>query len=177
MQPPSVVYCDIIFWYTWKMLLNMPFSMSVLMQQREWNITRVLIFGASFSRCYSTHVTPRSVFARLSSLMSFLEEENLSDFVRERVVSCSTHAQISNELQAYYPGQRGLSEASVRRFCASHEITRRYNLSDEDVFKSVAVAVKEVHRDRSNNRTRPNLIKWLLCRLGLHTAVIRCTAI
>ena len=39
------------------------------------------------------------------------------DFVRKRVEEGNSHAVISEELQTMFPGLRGLSERSVRRFC------------------------------------------------------------
>ena len=39
------------------------------------------------------------------------------DFVRKRVEEGNSHAVISEELQSMFPGLRGPSERSVRRFC------------------------------------------------------------
>ena len=55
-----------------------------------------------------------------------------------------THAQIAVELQARYPGERGFSERSVRRFCASHGITSSSGLSDLHLDKVVASGIAKV---------------------------------
>ena len=48
------------------------------------------------------------------------------DFVRDLVVTQGkTHSQVSLLLQEAYPGKRGLSSRSVRRFCLKNGITRK----------------------------------------------------
>lgn len=55
-----------------------------------------------------------------------------------------THAQIAEELQARYPGERGFSARSVRRFCSNHGITSSSGLSDRHLDKVVASGIAKV---------------------------------
>ena len=71
------------------------------------------------------------------------------DFVRERISKGVTHSAISQELQQLYPGVRGLSERSVRRFCEERQILRRCPLTTEELEDCVAVAVSEHPRFHS----------------------------
>ncbi|XP_062499233.1 uncharacterized protein LOC134176583 [Corticium candelabrum] len=66
------------------------------------------------------------------------------DFVRKRVEEGNSHAVISEELQTMFPGLRGLSERSVRRFCTDRGISRRCSLTKEELERCVSDAVSEV---------------------------------
>ena len=67
------------------------------------------------------------------------------DFVRDLVVTQGkTHSQVSLLLQEAYPGKRGLSSRSVRRFCLKngiHAQNRRSNEELEDYTKEVVARV------------------------------------
>ena len=54
------------------------------------------------------------------------------------------HQQISEELKALYPGVRGLSARSVRRFCDEQHIHTTSRLSDEDLDRVVSSSVAKV---------------------------------
>lgn len=58
-----------------------------------------------------------------------------------------THAQIATELQARYPGERGFSARSVRRFCANYGITASSGLSDDHLDKVVASGIAKVSQN------------------------------
>ena len=56
------------------------------------------------------------------------------DFVRDLVVmQGKTHSQVSLLLQEAYPGKRGLSSRSVRRFCLKNGIHAQNRLSNEEL--------------------------------------------
>ena len=56
------------------------------------------------------------------------------DFVRDLVVTRGkTHSQVSLLLQEAYPGKRGLSSRSVRRFCLKNGIHAQNRLSNEEL--------------------------------------------
>lgn len=55
-----------------------------------------------------------------------------------------TQREISEELKTMYPGVRGLSVRSVRRFCEKHNIHSTSLLSDEDLDKVVCSSVAKV---------------------------------
>ena len=56
------------------------------------------------------------------------------DFVRDLVVmQGKTHSQVSLLLQEAYPGKRGLSSQSVRRFCLKNGIHAQNRLSNEEL--------------------------------------------
>ena len=104
--------------------------------------------------------------------MSRIEEKALSGFVRERVAAGAMHVDISRDLQSLYPGKRGLSSSSVRRFCASNNVSRRSGLDASEVLESVASAVAEVrvapavarHLHLSNHLSRRH-VGWTDLRL------------
>ena len=55
-----------------------------------------------------------------------------------------SHKQISEELKGLYPGVRGLSMRSVRRFCEKHDIHTTSLLSNEDLDRAVSSSVAKV---------------------------------
>ena len=55
-----------------------------------------------------------------------------------------SHKQISEELKVLYPGVRGLSVRSVRRFCDGHDIHTTSRLSDEDLDRVVSSSIAKV---------------------------------
>ena len=56
------------------------------------------------------------------------------DFMRDLVVTQGkTHSQVSLLLQEAYPGKRGLSSRSVRRFCLKNGIHAQNRLSNEEL--------------------------------------------
>ena len=54
-----------------------------------------------------------------------------------------THAEISNILKQKYPGEKGFSERTVRRFCLNNNIVRNRITTDE-LEGHVRTAVKQV---------------------------------
>ncbi|XP_062522947.1 uncharacterized protein LOC134197618 [Corticium candelabrum] len=72
------------------------------------------------------------------------------DFVRKRVEEGNSHAVISEELQTMFPGLRGLSERSVRRFCTDRGLGRRCSLTKEELERRVSDAVSEKLQRRSS---------------------------
>ena len=55
-----------------------------------------------------------------------------------------TLSQISEMLKRCHPNHRGLSERSVRRYCKEHGITRRSNISNEELDVVVRNSVRKV---------------------------------
>lgn len=56
----------------------------------------------------------------------------------------TSHKQISDELKLLYPGTRGLSVRSIRRFCDRHDIRATSMLSDENLDTVVSSSVAKV---------------------------------
>ena len=73
--------------------------------------------------------------------MATLESMNAVEFVRRMVeVEKKTHNEISIILKQVYPDVVGLSERTVRRFCARNNIhSRNRNLSREDLDAVVSI--------------------------------------
>ena len=92
-------------------------------------------------RYLSSHdITAGRAFTPLSISMDEVDE----DFVRKRVEESNSHAVITEELQTMFPGLRGLSERSFRRFCTDRGISRRCSLTKEELERCVSDAVSEV---------------------------------
>ena len=67
-------------------------------------------------------------------------------FIREKVeIYRETHIKISEELKRLYPGLRGLSAMSIRRFCISHHIHKTARLADYYVDRIVSVNIMKVN--------------------------------
>lgn len=82
--------------------------------------------------------------ASLNDIPSLDQEE----LILKRREEGSTYAEISEELCTKYPGQRGFSIRSVRRFCEEHGIRRSSRLSHNELRKVVATAVSQVREQR-----------------------------
>lgn len=65
--------------------------------------------------------------------------------IRQLVDRGVSHSEISERLQRQFPGDRGFSARSVRRFCQDHGIHYRSGLSDADLRLVVESAVREVY--------------------------------
>ena len=69
----------------------------------------------------------------------------IEDVIREAVEKWSlTHAQISARLRTAYPSLRGLSAASVKRFCLSKNIHRTARLDQSTLDRLVHLNVMRV---------------------------------
>ena len=66
------------------------------------------------------------------------------DFIEQLVDQGYTHRSIADILRISFPGVRGLSERSVRRFCEQHGIQYSQRLSDADLKHAVASVVRQV---------------------------------
>ena len=60
------------------------------------------------------------------------------------LVDGRTHQEVSEELLMLYPGMKGLSSQSVRRFCAKHDIHRTSRLEAQQLVRVVATGVCRV---------------------------------
>ena len=78
--------------------------------------------------------------------MAKLEEiSGMESFIRRKVeLERKTHDQISEELQQDYPGTKGLSSRSIRRFCDAHNIHSTSRLSQAELSRVVSTAVSQV---------------------------------
>lgn len=78
--------------------------------------------------------------------MSALESiVGMQDFVRTKIErERRTHREISEQLQAMYPGLRGCSTRSVRRFCNHHGIHGTSRLKEEQLDRVVSANVRKV---------------------------------
>ena len=83
------------------------------------------------------------------------------DFVREKVETEKfTHKKLSDTLQQAFPGERGFSERSVKRFCNEKSIRKTTNLDEQELDEVVAQAVTQVHA--WSDATRPSAYAILL---------------
>ncbi|XP_068747843.1 uncharacterized protein [Montipora capricornis] len=73
--------------------------------------------------------------------MDDIREEYVRHLVQNEGMTLS---QISEKLKRCHPNQRGLSERSVRRYCKEHGITRRSNISNEELDDVVRNSVSKV---------------------------------
>lgn len=76
--------------------------------------------------------------------MSLLEALNLLAFMQRRIQDGNTHKSIAEELRRLFPGVRGISARSVRRFCARHDLHATSRLSDSAVDVLVAYGIGKV---------------------------------
>ncbi len=69
----------------------------------------------------------------------------IEGYIREMVVvKKMTHENISDSIQQQYPGVRGLSSRSVRRFCHEHGIHSTSRLPQSDLIRVISSAVAQV---------------------------------
>ena len=77
--------------------------------------------------------------------MTTLELLSVEDVVARGVIERrKTHKQISDKLKHLYPGVRGLSARSVRRYCAIHDIHSSSRLSSYDLDRVVSSSIGKV---------------------------------
>ena len=62
--------------------------------------------------------------------MSTFGDLGLLPFVRSRVRSGSTQKAIVEEIRAAFPGVKGISVRSLKRFCATHNVRATSRCSD-----------------------------------------------
>lgn len=71
--------------------------------------------------------------------------DRFQDFIREKVErDHATHHQISEELTSTFPGERGFSARSIRRFCQEKNIHKTSRMSASEVKSAVHEAVLKV---------------------------------
>ena len=75
--------------------------------------------------------------------MSALEDLNLLSFIAERIRNGTTHRAIVQELRVAFPGMRGISVRSLKRFCAAHNLRATCRCSDRvlDVLVSYGIGI------------------------------------
>lgn len=81
----------------------------------------------------------------LVAVMALLEEMGLENFILRRVIVGRTHKSIAEELRRLFPGVRGISARSVRRFCAVHDLHATSRLPDNALDVLVAYGIGKVH--------------------------------
>ena len=75
--------------------------------------------------------------------------DRFEGLIRQKVESDrATHAQISAELLAMFPGERGFSVWNVKRFCQERNIHKTSRLPEAEVESAVQAAVQKVHHTR-----------------------------
>lgn len=72
-----------------------------------------------------------SMVDRASTAMSVLDSLNLLPLVQKRIRTGATHKVIIQELRMLFPGVRGISVRSLKRFCAAHNLHATSRLSDQ----------------------------------------------
>ena len=70
------------------------------------------------------------------------------DEVQMMVYKGMTHKQISAELQIRFPGTRGFSERTVRRFCERHGIHKPRGLKLDQLVEEATQEVSKLRVDR-----------------------------
>jgi len=81
--------------------------------------------------------------------MALLNELGLLTFIRRRIEGGDTHKSLAEELRLLFPGVRGISARSVKRFCAEHNLHATSRLSDNAVDVIVAYGIGKVWKDHS----------------------------
>ena len=72
--------------------------------------------------------------------------EELEDFVREKIeLNKLTHKELGDLLQQAFPGQKGFSVRSIERFFSDKEISRRSNLSDQELDSIIQQSISQVN--------------------------------
>ena len=75
--------------------------------------------------------------------MAALEENE--DFVREKlVIERYTYKQLSDELQQCFPGEKGYSVRSIKRFCSEKGIRKTSDIDQQELDEVVSSAVLQV---------------------------------
>lgn len=90
-------------------------------------------------------ISARIVMAAMSDIPGL----ELEELILKRREEGFTYPEISEELCAKFPGERGFSSRSVRRFCEEHGIRRSSYLSQKELSKVVATAVNQVREPSS----------------------------
>ena len=100
--------------------------------RRETGLQLSAIFNVGYD--LGTSVSKEAGNTTLECCYSLNMDAVNVDFVRDLVVTQGkTHSQVSLLLQEAYPGKRGLSSRSVRRFCLKNGIHAQNRLSNEEL--------------------------------------------
>ena len=91
--------------------------------------------------CYRGGKTDTSQTIEMATLELLPVGELIARGIIERR---KTHKQISEELKCLYPGVRGLSARSVRRFCENHNAHSSSMLSNADLDRVVSSSIAKV---------------------------------
>ena len=77
--------------------------------------------------------------------MSTIDENGrVAEYITELRAEGKSYREISECLHTMFPGYRGFSDRSIRRFCEKRGIHRSARLKGSDLNRVVATAVKEV---------------------------------
>lgn len=76
--------------------------------------------------------------------MALLDELGLLAYIRKRIEDGNTHKVIAEDLRSLFPGVRGISARSVRRFCATHDLHSTSRLSNNALDVLVAYGIGKV---------------------------------
>lgn len=68
-------------------------------------------------------------------------ERRMRNFIEQKHL---THSRISTLLQRMYPGVKGLSTMSVRRFCFNNSIHKTSKIGDDQLDQIIASGIQEV---------------------------------
>ena len=98
--------------------------------------------------------------------MERLDANEIVQFFKQK----KTYEEISILLQNRFPGQKGFSVTSIKRFCKNHGISPR--VSSNYVEEVVGAAVEEVSLFGIINKTF--MAKTFLCVYGLISVCFRC---
>ena len=106
-----------------------------------------------FMTYYVMHVTILfgALLAGAVGGMSTLDDLDVEDFVREKIEKERwTHVQVSIFLQENNNKTRGLSERSVRRYCARRGIRKTSRIDEQLLDERVAIATAMVNYHRAS---------------------------
>jgi len=94
------------------------------------------------------------------------------DFVREKIeVEKFTHKKLSEMLQQVFPGDRGFSVRSIKRFCNENSIRKTTSLDNQELDEVVAQAVTQVHFWCDATRPSISIHNLLVTKVILHFAL------
>jgi hypothetical protein len=83
--------------------------------------------------------------------MAALEDLNVGSLIRRHINDGKTHKDIAEELRHLFPGARGVSSRSVRRFCLKHNLhaTSRLPIQALDILVGYGIGMVCVESDDS----------------------------
>jgi len=115
---------------------------------------------------FHTKKTPAALMyaGKLRAMATLGDIPGIEVVVRDRVEQQrKSHGEVSAELQPLYPGVRGLSCMSVRRYCSQHGIHRTSRVDDATLDRIVTLNVAKVNADNQRTVTTELVLTYGIC--------------